>query len=291
MLNRKLGIVDYIIYGIMLIVAFITLFPFLNVMSTSLSEYAQVLKHPAMIFPHSITFEAYTHVIQNKLLISSYRNTIIVTASSTLIGLCITIMIAYSLSEKLLKGKRVITLFLIFTMMFSGGIIPMYILIKKLNMYNTLWALILPGCVSAYNVFLMLSFLRELPNSLKESARIDGAPEPLILIRIIAPISMPAIACISLFIAVARWNSFFSAMIYISDRAKWTLQLLLREILIAGNANELGADTGLEMLDKTITDTNIKSANIIITMLPIMCLYPFLQKYFVKGVMIGSVKG
>ena len=290
-MNKRMNLVDYIIHLVMSIVAFCTLYPFINVVATSLSTYEEVLLHPAMMIPRKITFETYKHVISNPLMHSSYLNTIIVTVASTAIGIVITLLTAYPLSEKMLKGKKAITLILLFTMMFSGGLIPMYILISNLNMYNTLWALIIPGCTSAYYIFLMISFLREIPDSLKEAARMDGANEPWILFRVIVPLAKPAIACICLFIAVAKWNSFFGAMIYIKDRSKWTLQLLLREILIAGNSNALGADVNIYDIDDMIADTNIKTANIIITMLPIMCLYPFLQRYFVKGIMIGSVKG
>jgi putative aldouronate transport system permease protein len=182
--------------------------------------------------------------------------------------------------------------YIILTMMFSGGIVPSFLLVRSLGILNTLWALILPMCFSAYNVILMKSFFENIPDSLKEAAAIDGGSEWFILSRIFVPLSTPIIATVTLFAAVGYWNSFFLAVLYIRDQGLWTLQLVLREIIMAANTAML--DTGgnyAEMSSRSIPADTLKYATLIVAVLPILCVYPFLQKYFVKGIMLGAVKG
>lgn len=204
-----------------------------------------------------------------------------------LIGLTLITLMAYPLSRLHLKGRGIIMNIVIFSMMFSGGMIPNYYLVRSLGLIDSLWAVILPGAFSAYNMILMKNFLEALPDSLMEAASIDGASEPCILFKIALPLCKPILATLCLFIAVQYWNSYFTAMLYIRDRTKWTLQLVLREIVLA-NVQNGNNDPAQE---NYIVSISIKYASLLVVMLPIMLVYPFLQKYFVKGVMIGAVKG
>ena len=286
----KINIYDLMVYGFLLICMITTLFPFLNVLATSLSPYEDYLQRPMMIIPSNITFDTYKLVLSNNLLYSSYFNTIVITVLSSLLSIILTILTAYPLSMPGLKGRKLIVTFLLITMIFNGGLVPNFILIKNLGLYNSLAALIIPGCLGAWSIFIMQSFMRNIPESLRESAIIDGASEPRVLFQIIVPLIIPAVAFLVLTHAVVRWNQFFNALIYIRDRDKWPLQLLLREILLQGNT-AFSSESGNFDMELYFTNFNIKTANIIITILPIICVYPFLQKYFVKGAVLGAVKG
>ena len=281
----KLSVGDLVIYFVLFMVLVATLYPLLNVLAISLSKYSTVLLHPFMIFPKDIELASYKWVMGHPLIWSSYKNTIIITIAGVALSMFLTGTYAYALSSDRLKGKSFFSSVLIFTMFFNGGLIPNFYLIQSLGLYNTLGALIIPGSLSVYNAILMINFFRAIPVSLKESARIDGANEFLIFRKIILPLSMPIIATISLFYAVGRWNSFFGAIIYIRDQDKWTLQLLLRELLFA--AKNLLDDTAA--LDLPMQ--GMKYAVIVVAIVPILCVYPFIQKYFTKGVMLGSIKG
>jgi len=275
------------IYALLLIIVIVMLYPFLNVISVSVTTYSDYLLNPMRALPGRLDFSAYGYVLQHRLIASSYMNTIFTTVVGTLFSMALIVLTGYPLSQSGIRGTKFFMGMLIFTMMFNGGLIPNFYLIRSLGLYNTLWALVLPGSLSAYNVVLMKNFLQSLPASLAESARIDGASEPLILWRIILPLSMPIIATLSLFCAVARWNSFFNAIVYIKDTSKWTLQLLLREIVLTVRASVMDdpdATAGVAL-------QNVKYAVIVVAVFPIMVVYPFLQRYFVKGVMLGAVKG
>lgn len=283
-------IVDGLIYLFVTLFAVVTVYPFLNVIATSLSPFSEYLNHPLMIFPRKITIETYSMILKSGKIPQAYFNTIVVTVLHSVIGIVLTILTAYPLSRKGLHGRKYFMLYLLITMLFNGGIIPNFILIRNLGLYNSLWALIIPGCLGAWGVFIMQNFIAGIPDSMRESAFLDGAGEIRILFNIVLPLIGPAIAYLVLTSAVGTWNSFFGALIYLRDRDKWPLQLYLREILLAGNAamdtQEAAAETEIYF-----SYFNIKTANIVITILPIICVYPFLQKYFVKGVMIGAVKG
>ncbi len=196
------------------------------------------------------------------------------------------VLTGYPLSHGSVRGTGLFMKLLLFTMMFNGGLIPNFYLIRSLGLYNTLWALILPGSLSAYNVVLMKNYLQSLPASMEESARIDGASEITILLRIILPLSAPILATLSLFCAVGRWNSFFNAIVYIKDTDKWTLQLLLREIVMTVRASVLDDPEALN----GVALQNVKYAAIVIAVFPIMCVYPFLQRYFIVGMTLGAIK-
>ncbi|MCK9478568.1 MAG: carbohydrate ABC transporter permease [Firmicutes bacterium] len=282
-------IVDAIIAVVVGLIAWIMLYPFLNVVAVAFSDYSEYLKRPLMIWPRNINFEAFEYVFSNPLILNCYKNTVIITALGTIGGLFLTVVTAYPLSKRHLKGQKFVMMFIVFTMLFNGGLIPKFYLIKSLGMLDTLWALIIPGMLTSFNIILMKNFFEGLPKGLEEAAKIDGAKDIYILYKIIIPLSMPIIATIALFIAVSYWNSFFNAVVYIRSTSKWTLQLLLREIIMTSNAALLQGTNFAE--EKLIQTQSVKYATLIVVILPILCLYPFLQKYFVKGVTLGAVKG
>ena len=276
---------DFVIYLILILVMAATLYPILNVLAVSLSRYSTVLMHPFMVFPRDLELASYKWVLGHPLICTTYKNTLIVTLVSVVFSMLLISTYAYPLATQGFRGRRILTSIFIFTMFFNGGLIPNFYLVQSLGIYNTLWALIIPMSMSAYNTILMINFIRAIPASLKEAARIDGASELFVFTRIVLPLSKPIIATLSLFAAVTRWNSFFSAIIYIRDQNLWTLQLLLREILFSAQ----------NMLDDTaaldLPAEGMKYAIIIVAIVPILCVYPFIQKYFAKGIMLGAVKG
>lgn len=282
----------FIIYAFVTLAAIAMLYPILNILAVSLSDYVEYLKSPWMIIPKGFNLEAYRVVFGNVQIYTSYKNTIIITVIGTIIGLLVTVLTAYPLSRPETKGKGLVMTLLIITMVFDAGIVPNFLNIRNLGLYNTFWALILPSCLSAYHCILMLNFFRNIENSLLEAAKLDGASELYILICIILPLSMPVLATITLFKAVGFWNSYFAAQIYLKDRELWPLALLLKEILLQSKTALLEAGGNAAEVDlSTMPTTLIQYATLMASMLPIMCIYPFLQKYFAQGVMVGAVKG
>lgn len=273
-------------YAVLVLVAAITLYPLVNLLAVSLSPRADYLRDPMMVIPPRIDLSAYRMVIENQLMWSSYRNTIVITLVGVAISMFLTATAAYPMSEPDLKGKRWITAIYLFTMFFSGGMIPNYYLVRSLGLLDSLWALMIPGALSIYNAMLLKNSFESLPPALKESARIDGANDLVVFLRIVLPLSLPILATLTLFYAVGKWNSYFNAILYISSRDKWTLQLLLREI-ITNTTSLLDDGTSAE----TLPATSIRYATIVFATVPILLIYPFLQKYFVKGLMVGAVKG
>jgi len=241
-----------------------------------------------MSFPKDFFWGGYEAILNNPLLYSSYTNTIIVAVAATALGMFITLLTAFVLSRREFKLRKALSIYMLTTMYFSGGMIPMFITIRNLGMYDTLWALILPSSVSVYNTILMTNFLKtDTLYTLQESATVDGASDPRILLHIILPVSTPSIATIALFYMVSHWNSYFNALLYTRSQDLWTLQLMLREIVLADNVN---LNPTVDLINQ-VTVMNIKTASLVVAILPILCVYPFLQKYFVKGVMMGAVKG
>lgn len=281
---------DAVVSVFMIAVAAVMLIPFLNVVSVSLSSNTAYIRNPAMILPSDMTLEAYRSVLSSKLIPSSYRNTIVVTLASTGLGMLLSILMAYPLSKPDLAGKKLIVGFLLVTMFFNGGLIANFYLVKRLGMFDTLWALIIPGSVSIGNIILLRNGFESVPRSLEESALLDGANDLQVLFRIVLPVCLPILATVTLFYAVGHWNAYFNAVVYINGRDKWTLQLMLREIIISRN---LGLLTGSNVVDTAQESTQpqmIKCATLVVSMLPIMMVYPFLQRYFVRGLTLGAVK-
>ena len=273
----------------MILLSFVTLYPLLYVLFASLSDASAVASHRGlMLYPVGFTLDAYEAVMKNPNIGRSYLNTLIYVTVGTTLNIFLTMLGAYALSRRDVMWKNLIMFLIVFTMFFHGGIIPSYILVNKLGLMNTYFALIIPNAISAFNLIVMRTAFQGVPYSLDESARMDGASDWTILFRIVAPLSMPVIAVMILFYGVSHWNSWFSAMIYLQDRSLFPMQLILREILIANDTTSMTIDVSSN--DVARISQTIKYATIIIATVPVLALYPFLQKYFVKGVLIGAIK-
>ncbi|WP_407056078.1 carbohydrate ABC transporter permease [Paenibacillus dendritiformis] len=269
----------------------IVLNPLVFVLSASISNPAAVSRGELWLFPKEITFVGYEKVFQNREILTGYGNTILYTVIGTSINLLMTILAAFPLSRTNLPGRNVIMFALVFTMFFSGGLIPSYLVVKKLGLLNSMWALVLPGAVSVYNIIIMRTFFRtSVPYEVQEAAMIDGCTTLQILYRIMLPLSMPIIAVMVLFYSVDHWNSYFSALIYLTDRDKFPLQLILREILIQNQMDKMAGGASA-LSEQIMYGQAIKYAVVIVANLPVFLLYPFLQRYFVKGMTIGAIKG
>lgn len=265
------------------------LYPFLYILSISLSTAAEASREGFHLYPRAVSFASYRMVLNNPAILSGFMNTLLRTVMGTVITLFATCLAAYPLSRKEMPHRSMFTFIILFTMLFAGGMVPKYLLIKKLGLINTVWSLILPMMVTAFNVIIVKNFFQSLPESLAESAKIDGAGEFTILTRIYMPLSKPVLATVALWTAVMHWNSWFDALLYITDEKKQVLQVMLQRIVIESSTQlmELGV-TDASVVQ--FTAETIKAATIIVTILPIICVYPFLQKYFVKGVLLGGVK-
>lgn len=265
-------------------------FPFLYVLMGSFISPADFMRY-GMTFPHNPSLFNYKVLLgPGSRLLISYAVTAFITVTGTAVSLSVTSLMAYGLSKKMLPNRNALTTFVFFTVLFSGGMIPTYLLVKALGLLNSLWSLILPSAVNTWYMLIMRNFFSELPDALEESARIDGAGDWSILFKIVYPLSLPVLATIGLFYGVERWNTWFDALLYISNPNKFPLQLVLNDII---NFNSQAVDPSLlAARHQTMPSADIlKMTAIIVSTLPIMCVYPFIQKYFVKGVMVGSVKG
>lgn len=277
---------DVIVYTLLVLVALVTIIPFLQVVTISMSPPEVVASYGLHLFPTKIDMEGYRSIFKYKLLWSSYYNIIVRTALGTGLSMVLYIVGAYPLSKRYLPNRRFWMFFVIFTMYFSGGMIPSYLLINNwLKLSNTLWALILPPAMSAYNLIIVRNFFESIPDSLEESARIDGARETTVLFRIVVPLSKPVLATVALWCMVSHWNAWYDCMLYIRDDAKYVLQYTLQRILLDGQVQDL------DNIGAKVNTETMKMASIVVSILPIMVVYPFVQKYFTKGVMIGAVKG
>ncbi|MBQ4110946.1 MAG: carbohydrate ABC transporter permease [Clostridia bacterium] len=275
----------------MLLMICVTLYPFYYVVMASLSDSGALMRHEGVLLkPAGFSLAAYKMVFKNPNILSGYRTTIIVVLAGTTINILLTSIGAFLLTRKKFAIRKFLSYMMIFTMYFSGGMIPTYLLIYKgLNLGDSLLALIIPSAISTYNLLIMRTNFAAIPECIEESAKIDGANDIVVLFRIIMPLSLPIIAVMILFYGVAHWNSWFSAMIYIRTKSKYPLQLILREILLLNSTESMME--GSMGSDKYSIGESIKYATIIVATLPILCVYPFIQKYFVKGMMIGAVKG
>ena len=275
---------------LMLALAAIMLYPMLYVLFASLSDPIEFMKHKGFLW-HSqgFTFKSYISAFENPMLLKSYANTIFILVVGVLLNLVLTACGAYFLSRKDVKLQKVIAIYIIITMFFSGGMIPFYFVVRGLGLEDSLWSLILPAGVNTLNLMILRVAYAAVPQGLEESAKLDGAGHVTILFRIILPVTKASMAVIALYYAVAHWNSWFNAMLFLNDRSKYPLQLVLREILI--NSDTSSMTMGTAASDLEYVGETVKYAVIIISTLPILCVYPFIQKYFTKGTMIGAVKG
>lgn len=278
----------FVVYTLLIVFCLLIVIPLLHIISGSFSDPMSLLRGEVGLLPKGLTLSMYEKVFHDSEIWQGYRNTIVYTVVGTLISVALTACGAYPLSRRDCFGRNTFMMLFAFTMFFSGGMIPTYLLVKGLGMLNTMWALVLPSAVSTYNLIIMRTFFQSsIPTELVESASLDGCNDLGVFFRIVIPLSASIFAVMVLFYGVAQWNSWFPALLYISDRHLYPLQMVLREVLIQSDISNMAGSTG----DVEIIGDGLKYATMVVATLPIMCLYPFLQKYFVKGVMIGAVKG
>lgn len=267
-----------------------TLLPFVNVFSKAVSEEWAVTSGKVGLLPVGFQLDTMQLVVTSEQFIRAFSISVGVTVVGTFLSILLTAITAYPLSKRHLPGIRTILVLFVFTMMFSGGIIPNYLLIRELGLLNNLWSLILPAMISVFNLLVIKSYYETLPESLEESAKLDGARNYRILLTIILPLSGPVLATIALFYAVYYWNDFFNPMIYLNDPSLKPLQLYLRDIVMDADSASAGMNRSLDDL-MNVAPEGLRAATVIASTVPILLVYPFLQKYFIKGVLIGSVKG
>lgn len=296
--SRKNGIGSFsvgkaVIYVLLGLFALTIVIAFWHLLNLSLSPSYIATKGGLLLYPKDLTWDNYAKVIGNRYIWIGYKNTLIRTVIGTTLQLFFTAMGAYCLSKKFFPNRTFWTLVIVFTMFFSGGLIPNYLLVQKLGLMNTYAAMILPGFVSAYNLVIIRNYFSSLPEEIEESCLIDGAGRPRIFLQIILPLSKPILATVALWLAVGHWNAWYDVLLYISDDTKFTLQIILRRIIITGSKEILDTDIASRAseADSVTSSEGLKAACIFVTTLPILCVYPFIQRYFVKGIMIGSLKG
>ena len=278
--------------SILLFITLVILIPMMMVFSTSIAPEREVLKYGMRVIPTTgISLDSYEYILgASRGFVRAYGVTIFETVIGTFISVLITSLTAYPMSKMDMPGRKPLFFFFFFTMLFSGGLIPTFMVVKSVGLYNSIWSMIIPGAMSVWYMILLCNFFSSLPASIEESATIDGANDIVILFQIALPLSLPAMATISLFYAVGYWNQWFPPVIYINDSAKWPLQVLLRDMI---HSVDFGAMFGVvyDPISPPPPNMTVKCSAIVVAMLPIMMVYPFLQKYFAKGVMVGAVKG
>ena len=281
---RAFRIVNVVVLGGF---AALCLLPFLNVLGSSFATPGELATRSFVVIPETFTLDAYRYILSTSTIFRALGVSVFVTAMGTFVSLLLTSFMAYALSKPYLRGRRVINFLVIFTMLFSGGMIPTFIVVQNLGLIDSLWALILPVAINAFNFVLMRSFFQAIPDSLEEAARIDGCSDLGVFLRIVLPLSLASIATIGLFYAVGYWNTYQNAILYINDSEKWPIQVLLRQIVIVAS----GMNADASVVDVVPPAQSVKMAVIVVATLPMLLVYPFIQRYFVKGALIGSVKG
>lgn len=285
-------IFDLVIFFILSIVICGAVYPLVFVLSASISNPEMVLQGRIWLLPKEVTLMAYTAVFNDPAIMTGYKNSVIYTLVGTAVNVVMTIAGSYPLSKKDFYGRNAITFFFMITMFFSGGLIPTYILIKSLHLYNNFWVMILPGAVSMWNLVIMRNYFQNsIPAELHEAAYVDGCKNIGALINIVLPLSKPILAVMVIFYGVGHWNAFFNALIYLSDSKKFPLQLILREVLLKNEMSAMTGGSSDSLGEQQLLTESLKYAVIVVASLPVLMLYPMLQKYFVKGVMVGAIKG
>jgi putative aldouronate transport system permease protein len=280
-------VTNYVVLGVIGIVAIL---PFLYVIAGSFASDAELTQRSVFLIPETFTLAAYRFIFSTDTILKSIGVSLYVMVLGTFVNLFFTVTMAYALSKRGLMGRNTVLNLIIFSMLFGGGLIPTFLVVRQLHMLDTYWALMIPGAISAFNLIIVKNFFQEIPPELEEAAKIDGCTELGLLWRIVLPLSMPVLATFTLFYAVGHWNNFFSALLYINDPAKWPLQVMLRQIVLLSQA----AAGDINAMDPNFVkppEQSIKMAVIVVGTIPILLVYPFLQKHFAKGVLIGSVKG
>lgn len=280
-------IVDIVNFILILLISIVSLIPIWNSITISITPaYAQSLSF--RLWPEAIDFSAWISILSSSYMWKCFKNTVIRTVFGTILSLVLTITTAYPLSKKRLPGRRFFMFLLTFTMLFNGGMIPTFLLVKNLKLMNTIWALLLPGALSAFNIIVMRNFFEGIPESLEESASLDGANDIYIMVKIMLPLALPSVATIALWLAVNHWNSWFDVVLYINDRNKYVLQMVLKEFQEMTSVENM--ELGTVGTVAPTTDA-VQNASTLFVIIPILMVYPFLQKYFIKGVTVGAVKG
>ena len=294
--SRGDGVFRTVNYIFLILAAIVTLYPLIFVLSASVSDPNMVNSGRMWLWPMGITFDGYNRVFANMDIWTGYRNTIFYTVAGTLLNLAVTLPCAYALAKKSLPGRKLFSFLFLFTMFFSGGLIPLYMLVRNLNLLDSVWAVLLPTAASIWNIIITRTFLETtIPDGLEEAAEIDGCSTFKKFFQIILPLSAPIIAVMALFYGVSHWNSYFNEMIFLNDRDKFPLQVFLRELIIItqlnSSSNTITTTEAQTMAEQQRLAGIIKYAIMVVSTLPVICVYPFLQRFFVKGVMIGSIKG
>lgn len=290
MKKRKISLFDVILYLVFGLIALITIYPFYNVLIVSLANTLASATYSPYLYPHVFDLTGYKTIMSDTYFYRSLGTTLFVTIVGTTLNMVFSVTAAYVLSRKRLIGRKFFLSGILFTMLFSGGLIPTYLVVSGLGLDNSIWSMIFPSMISTYYLIIMKNYFVSLPASLEEAARIDGANEFVVMTRIFIPISKPFMATFLLFYAVERWNEWWNAYLYISDKNIKPLQIYLRDVLVNFNSQLATQAQSMMSSHNKVFVQSIQMATIIITMLPILCVYPFVQKYFVKGVLVGSVK-
>ncbi len=289
--NTPLGMA-FDVFNVVFLTAYcvLALLPFIYIIAGSLASNYEFKTRPFFLIPRTFNFQSYIYIFKSARLLNSIFISVLRTCIGTVVNMFFTLTLAYPLSHRSLKGRSLVLNLIVFTMFFSGGMIPTYLVVKNLGLIDSIWALVLPGAISAWSLIIIKNFFQELPPGLEEAARMDGATDLRVLRSIVLPLSMPVIASFSLFYAVGHWNAFFDALIYLKSAGKWPLQVILRQMITIaqgtlGDAQTIDASIG------TIPAEGVKMAVIVVSTVPILMVYPLLQKYFTKGVFVGAIKG
>lgn len=284
--NARFGKLDIVLFIILLVYAIIIIFPFYNAFLISVSPEYVYNETPLLLWPRDLTIASYTSVFQNENLWSGFRITMVLLVLGTAYQMFFTIITGYALSRSNWFGKNFLMNMILVTMFFGGGLIPYYYLITSLNLHDKIWVMIIPGAIDTFNMLLMRNYFQSLPKELEESARIDGANDIQIFVKVYLPLALPMIATVGLFFAVGNWNSWYNAMLFIKTPSLWPLQFVLRNLIITGSSNIEGTITSPETYSQGLV-----MASIFFTIVPMMCFYPFLQRFFIKGIVVGAIKG
>jgi putative aldouronate transport system permease protein len=282
-------IADFLIYSTLVLFAMVTFFPFFAIVAGSLASARENALHPFLIWPREPTLDTYRYLLSSATMPRAMLVSIYITVLGTAVNIAMTTFMAWPLAHKRIHGRKALMFFITITLIFSGGMIPNYFIVRATGLLNSFAALIIPGAIGTFNLILMKNFFQGIPVSLEESAKLDGCNDLVILIQIVVPLSLAAIATFTLFYAVGHWNSFMPFLLYISDPQKWNLQIMLRQIVMLSQGGV--GDIGTVSSTFLIPPQGVKMASIVFSTFPILCVYPFLQKYFAKGVMVGSLKG
>ncbi|WP_409342084.1 carbohydrate ABC transporter permease [Paenibacillus sp. MBLB4367] len=281
---------DTVIYAVLALFALVTLFPLYYVFIMSVTPYTEVLRNGGFIvLPGKMTFEAYRSIFGSSVIPQALKITVTVTLLGTFCNLAVTTLLAYPLSKRAVPGRNAILLGIVFTMLFSGGLIPLYLIVRATGLTNTIWALIVPGLVSTFNMLIMKTYFEGLPSEVEEAAKVDGCGDVSTLYRIVLPLSMPIMATIGLFYGVGHWNAYFGGIMYLTNKSLYPIQVVLRNMIQTPSVSQELMVSVSEL--QQLPPETVKMATVVVAILPVLAIYPFLQRYFIKGMLIGAIKG